>query len=325
MSAPVLIREAIDDYLAAYATRIKPNTLELQRIYLKHHFLEWITGRLVFDLRAVTQQHLEEYDLFLTTVEYRWRDGMKRIAPSSRAERFAAVRRFFAWAVSTRVLLVDPSLTIKQAPRKRWQPDNVLTEAETVMVLESADLDTPIGLRDRAILELVYSTGLRCAEVNALDLTDVDLTECIVFVRCGKGSKQRIVPVGEPAVEAVRQYLTHARPLFLKHPGVRALFIASWRCGDMGKRLSRASILLTVQRAAKKAGITRRVTTHTLRHSVATHMLRAGADLRYVQELLGHNRIDTTECYTHLDVSDLGEAHVRSHPRGKQPRTKSTG
>ncbi|MBV9496448.1 MAG: tyrosine-type recombinase/integrase [Acidobacteria bacterium] len=154
---------------------------------------------------------------------------------------------------------------------------------------------------------------------------DVDLTEGVVFVRYAKGAKQRIVPIGESAVEAVRAYLTHARPLSLKYPSVRALFLVSPLGGRAaGRRLRSLTINVIVHAVASKAGITRRVTTHTLRHSFATHLLRAGADVRYVQELLGHNRVDTTGCYTHLDVTDLTEAHRRRHPRAKQARTKPT-
>jgi len=168
----------------------------------------------------------------------------------------------------------------------------------------------------------MYSTGLRCAEVSALDLNDVDLTDGLVFVRYAKGAKQRIVPIGESAIEAVKRYVTFARPLIAKHPRVQALFLIG-KCRGKGTRLMKGGIMWTIQKRAREAGITKRVTPHTFRHSFATHLLRAGADLRHVQELLGHIRIDTTECYTHLEVSDLTEAHLRSHPAGKRKATKA--
>ncbi len=312
----ISIIDAIDNYLTIYATRIRPGTLALQRIYLRH-FLDWITARRVFDLAAVTAEHIEAYRIHLGTVEYKSRQGMKRIAPSTRADRFGAVFRFFEWAVTARLLIVDPTVSIRRISRGRWRPRSLLTEAEVAAMLEVPDCREPIGMRDRALLEVFYSTGLRCAEVAGLDVGDVDLVEGVVFVRYGKGGKQRLVPIGESAVAVMKQYLTQARPLFVKRPGVRALFLASLHCGQTGNRLSRSAIRVVVEKAALKAGITRRVTPHTFRHSVSTHLLRAGADLRHVQELLGHSRIDMTERYTHLDVHDLAEAHGRSHPRGK--------
>lgn len=321
MSAPISIRETIADYLGIYATRVVRGTLINKRNDMGH-FLDWITARLIFDLRAVTREHIEQYKLHVQTVECRWRAGMKQLSASSRQRRFNALHCFFAWAVSSRILLVDPAVSVKPEKQRRWQPDNVLTEAEMVMLLDAPDPETPKGIRDRAVLELMYSTGLRRAEVAALELTDIDLTECVLFVRKGKGSKQRLVPIGESAVEALTRYLKFARPLFLMHPRVTGLFLVSLHCGQRGKRLGHNSIMNIVQDAARKAGITKRVTPHTLRHSFATHLLRAGADLRHVQELLGHSRIDATECYTHLDVGDLASAHAKAHPRGTATRMK---
>lgn len=319
MSAAISIRDTIDDYLAIYATRICTGTLMLQRNYMGH-FLDWTTAHLIFDLRAITREHIEQYQTHLRIVEYRARAGMKKLSASTRRNRFNAVSRFFAWAVSSRILLVDPTVAVKREKGGRWQPENVLTEAEIVMLLEAPDPELPKGIRDRAVLELLYSTGLRRAEIAALELTDIDLTECVLFVRKGKGSKQRLVPIGESAVEALTRYLKFARPLFLMHPRVTGLFLVSLHCGQRGRRLGHNSIMNIVQDAARKAGITKRVTTHTLRHSFATHLLRAGADLRHVQELLGHSRIDATECYTHLNVTDLADAHAKAHPRGTTRR-----
>lgn len=323
MSAPISIRETIDDYLAIYATRVVPATVGLQQNYMGH-FLDWTTAHLIFDLRIVSREHIEQYKLHLHVVEYRARAGMKKLSPRTRCERFSAVQRFFAWAVACRILLVDPAVVVRAEVRTKWQPDNLLTEAEMAMLLDAPDPETPKGIRDRAILELLYSTGLRRAEIADLVLSDIDLKDAILFVRNGKGAKQRIVPIGESAVDALTQYLKFARPLFLINPRVTGLFLVSSRCGQRGRRLGHNSVMNIVQEAARAAGITKRVTPHTLRHSFATHLLRAGADLRHVQELLGHSRIDATECYTHLDVTDLADVHLRSHPRGKQKLSSVT-
>lgn len=317
------IAEAINDYLGLYAIRIAASTLTIQRFYLRV-FLDWATSHRIADLRAVTREHLAQYEAHLRVVEHQTRAGMKRLTASSRRARLRAVGRFFAWAVSRRLLLADPAASVKREKSEPWQPASVLSEAEMAALVDAPDPETPKGIRDRAILELLYSTGLRRAEIAALDLTDVDLAGGLVFVRSGKEAKQRLVPVGASAAEAIARYLGLARPLFLVSPHVRGLFLSSSRCGHRGKRLGHGAIPIIVADAARKAGITKRVTPHTLRHSFATHLLRAGADLRHVQELLGHSRIDSTERYTHLDVTDLAAAHARSHPRGKKRRSKAT-
>jgi integrase/recombinase XerD len=309
------IGEAIDACARIYAARVQPSTAQQQRFYLRR-FLDWTTAQLLFDLRVVTREHIQQYQKHLLVVEYRWRAGMKKLSASSRCERFNAVKRFFTWAVESGLLIVDPAVSVRRESRKQWQPANVISESEVATLIEALDATTTIGLRNRALFELMYSTGLRCAEVSALDLADVDLSDGVVFVRNGKGAKQRLVPIGATAVEAVERYLIFARPLLLAHPHVQALFVVGY-CGGKGTRLGTGGIRCVLKRAAQAASITHRVTPHTFRHSFATHLLRAGADLRHVQELLGHSRIDATERYTHLDVSDLAAAHARCHPRGK--------
>lgn len=311
----ISLAESIEARLAICATRVRTSTLALQRIYLRQ-FLGWTSARGVVDLRALTRELIEQYQAHLRVVMHRTRAGMKKLSASSRCERFAAVKRMLAWAAESGLLIVDPAASVRRESRKQWQPANVISESDVARLLDAPDVATMVGLRDRALLELMYSTGLRCAEVSALDLSDVDLTEGIVFVRYGKGAKQRLVPIGVAAVDAVKQYLIHARPFLVVHPHMQALFVIG-HCRGKGKRLGGGGIRYAIERTARVAGIKRRVTPHTFRHSFATHVLRAGADLRHVQELLGHSRIDATERYTHLDAGDLAEAHARSHPRGK--------
>lgn len=183
--------------MTVYATRIRPDTVALQCIYLQH-FLDWITTRQVFDLAAVTAHDIEAYRTHLGTVEVRSRKGMRPIAASTRADRFAAVCRFFAWTVVARYLIVDPAVSVRRISRGRRKPRGVLTEAEVAAILEAPDCREPIGMRDRALLEFFYSTGLRCAEVAALDVADVDLVDGVVFVRYGKGASSGSCPSGSP-------------------------------------------------------------------------------------------------------------------------------
>ncbi len=297
------LRELVDRYVDTLATRLRPGTVRDERIHLDS-FVAWMTERQIADVRAVTPQDIKQYRSHLLA---------SPLAMRTRYDRLASVQRFFAWLVATRMLITDPAASVPRGRRGRWQPRNVLTEGEVVRMLESIDITTPAGVRDRAILELLYSTGLRRAELVALDLGEVDLAGGVVLVRSGKGGKIRLVPLGERAAQALLAYIARVRPLLLRRPGVVALLLAK-----AGHRLGASSILAIVKRAGQAAAIGRPVTPHMLRHAVATHLLCRGANLRHVQQLLGHNRIDTTETYTHLDPGDLARAHARAHPRGKK-------
>lgn len=321
-SGPALLERYLE---ARQSSGIRPATVRLQRALLGA-FLGWLRGRGVADLRHVAPEDVRAYQRHLATYRYRRSKGegapRKPLAQRSRYDALAAARRFFRWLVEVRLLLADPAASLEPGRRKRFVPANVLTEAEARSLLEAPDTRTPIGLRDRALLELLYSSGLRRAEAASLDLTDVDLTGGTVLVRAGKGGRSRLVPLGENAARVLGLYVEKARPELLRSPGVSALFLAADRCGQTGNRLSAASIRARVAILAQRAGIERRVTPHALRHSLATHLLRAGASLRHVQAILGHARIDTTEAYTHLDATDLSRAHARSHPRGKAQQSR---
>lgn len=320
-AGPALLERYLE---ARQSSGIRPATVRLQRALLAA-FLRWLAERGVRDLRHVAPEDVRAYQRHLAMYRYRRSKAEgaphKQLAQRSRYDALAAVRRFFRWLVEVRLLLADPAASQEPGRRRRFQPANVLTEAEARSLLEAPDTRTPIGLRDRALVELLYSSGLRRAEAAALDLTDVDLTGGTVLVRAGKGGRSRLVPLGENAARVLGLYVERARPGLLRRPGVSALFLAADRCGQTGNRLSTASIRARIALLAQKAGIQRQVTPHALRHSLATHLLRAGAGLRHVQAILGHARIDTTEAYTHLDAGDLARAHARCHPRGGRGRS----
>lgn len=311
----------VEAYVSALcAAGSRPGTLRLRRVFLSR-FVAWLSERRIRDLRHVGPEDLLAYQRHLVTYRYRRSKAEgtppKPLASRSRWDAMAAVCRLFRWLVASRFLVADPSASIQLGQRKRFSPVNVLTEEEAARLLAVPDTRTLIGLRDRALLELLYSSGLRRAEASVLDVTDVDLVNGTVLVRCGKGGKDRLVPLGKNAAEAVRRYLEKARPLLARKPGLMALFLVADRCGQTGNRLSGVAIKYRIALLARSAGIERRVTPHALRHSLATHLLRAGADVRHVQAILGHARVDTTEAYTHLVIGDLARAHARSHPRGR--------
>ncbi len=230
------------------------------------------------------------------------------MADTSVARRLAAIRGWTGFLLREGLIGDDPALDLTPARAPRRLPA-VLTVEEVERLLAQPRGAGPLALRDRAILELLYAAGLRVSEMVALDVGDVHLgTE---YVRClGKGSKERIVPIGTPAVRAIQRYLSAGRPVLGRGRAPAALFL-----NRHGRRLSRQSVWMLLQACARAAGIRRSLGPHTLRHSFATHLLDGGADLRAVQEMLGHASIATTQRYTHLTRSRLREVYHRAHPR----------
>lgn len=230
-------------------------------------------------------------------------------ARSSTARRASAVRMWFALLHDRGLLDTDPA-SLLQPPKQPKPLPRVLRPEQVVALLDAPGMDTPVGLRDRALLELLYSSGARVQEVCDLDLVGLDLRDERVRLM-GKGRKERLVPLGEHAVQRLRVWITEARPVLMAAGRVAtdAVFLGE-RGGRLGTRTARA----IVERHARAAGIGH-VTPHTLRHSYATHLLEGGADLRAVQELLGHAALATTQRYTHVSRGRLREVHARAHPR----------
>jgi integrase/recombinase XerD len=229
---------------------------------------------------------------------------------SSRARLLSTLRSFFRFLVSEGLAPGDPTVTIATPKRGRKLP-TVLSPSQVLRLLESAPGSEPRDLRDRAILEVLYGCGCRVSELCGLDVTDLDQGEATLLLR-GKGRKQRLVPVGEPALEAVQAYLRHGRQHLLGKRPTGALFL-----NRRGGRLSRVSVWSLLKDCGARAGLPATLSPHTLRHSYATHLLEGGADLRVVQELLGHADISTTEIYTHIDRAWLTEAWLAAHPRAR--------
>jgi integrase/recombinase XerD len=219
----------------------------------------------------------------------------------------ASLRAFFKYAYAEGQM--SDFSQFLDLPR-RWESlPHALDPSEIEKLLQAPDLKTNRGIRDRAILELFYSSGLRLAEMARLQIGDIQWESGVIRV-IGKGNKQRIVPIGKQAVGWVKRYLNDVRPKQTKDHTGSALFLS-----QLGDGISRESISLTVRRLAKRAGIEKRVTPHMLRHSFATHLLAGGADLRMIQEMLGHSSIETTQIYTHVDRSQLQKTHRNFHPR----------
>ncbi len=224
------------------------------------------------------------------------------------ARALSAIRTFHKFLLAEELTDQDPTAHL-EAPRPILKLPDTLSRTEIEALLAVPPADTPRGVRDRTMLEVLYAAGLRISELVGLTLADVNLAGGLVRVR-GKGSKERLVPLGRMAIAALKDYLESSRPALLKGRQVKALFP-----GRAGRPLSRQAFFLALKRYARQAGIARRVSPHVLRHAFATHLLEGGADLRSVQLLLGHADIGTTQIYTHLSRAHLKSVYKKYHPR----------
>ena len=230
------------------------------------------------------------------------------LAPASIRRNVSAIRSYFRFLLAEGHLLKDPSERLETPKRWRTLPD-VLTVDETLRLIAAPNVEEPLAFRDRALLELAYGAGLRVSEWISITVRDLLLDEGLVRV-FGKGSKERLVPIGRSAIGALSMYLRELRPKLERGSGKGVLFLNA-----RGLPLSRMGAWKILRKHVTAAGLEKRVTPHTLRHSFATHLLEAGADLRAVQEMLGHADISTTQIYTHVDREYLRTVHRQFHPR----------
>jgi integrase/recombinase XerD len=235
----------------------------------------------------------------------------RKYAETTVARKVAAIRSFFSFLAAEGILADNPTEGLA-SPRVGKMLPKAITPNEVDELLEQpCKRATPEARRDRAMLELMYATGMRVTELVSLDLENISVDGKNPFVRCtGKGAKERLIPIHDQAAEAVEGYMTEARPLIVRNKNEKALFV-----NRRGERLTRQGFWLILKGYAKAANLRDDVTPHTLRHSFATHMLRGGMPLRHVQEMLGHANISTTQVYTHLATEHVREAYEKAHPR----------
>jgi len=302
-----LVEAFLADSLARGLAR---GTVTYRRVYLAQ-LVAWLDERGLTAAQQVTPAVLDNYLAHLRVCQTAYnRPSPSPLSVKTLAAEASVLRSFFAWLARRRVLLFNPAEGLVLGDRTQPLPKSVLTEREVQALLATPGLDA-LGLRDRAILETLYSTGLRRAELCGLDLYDLDVASELVRVRQGKGRKDRYVPVGAHALDALRRYVHRARPELVASPKEPALFVAA----VTRHRLNVKTLNLIVRRHGDAAGIGKRVTPHVLRHTCATHLLQGGADLRHVQAILGHASIATTQVYTRVAVEDLAAVHRRHHPR----------
>ena len=241
----------------------------------------------------------------------RFLDNLKRQgkAASTIARKLAAIKSFYRFLADERYIEANPAEAMEAATRGLHLP-KVLTEQEVNLLLEEPDTKTLEGFRDKTMLEVLYATGMRVSELVSVPLANVNL-QMQYIIAMGKGSKERMVPLGRTAVKYLEEYLERVRPQLIKgNEEEPTLFVSTW-----GHAMTRQRFYEIIEGYGKEAGILKKITPHMLRHSFATHLLNHGTDLRVVQELLGHADISTTQIYTHLDVERLREIYDKTHPR----------
>ena len=276
---------------------LSPNTLAAYRRDMQG-FSQWLQAQ------SLTLEHAGENE-----VQAYFADRFDQTRASTANRRLTVLRRFYQWALREKHVSTDPTLkllTAKQAPRL----PQTLSEAQVEALLAAPNTETPLGLRDRAMLELLYASGLRVSELVGLPMLSLNLREGVLRIT-GKGNKERLVPFGEEAADSLQNYLSQSRPVLLGKQNSPAVFVT-----QQGTAMSRVMFWKLIKKYALLADVHVPLSPHTLRHAFATHLLNHGADLRAVQMLLGHSDISTTTIYTHVARERLKALHAQHHPRG---------
>ena len=312
-ATPESLADAIAEHLTSLvACDYAPATIAARRAHLRL-FATWSMSVGLVTLEDATPQTLEGYR--------HWLGGCRNgngapLSWSTHANRFTGVRMLFAWATRTRRVAMNPAAELRLSRRPIRLPSAVLSISEMERVLSQPNLARPLGIRDRAIMEVLYSTGIRRMELVGLDLVDLDGERGVLFIRQGKGRKDRVVPIGERAVEWIERYLRDVRPRLVLERDSRALFVTR-----RGSRIRPTRLTDRMHCYIQAAGITKPGSVHVFRHTMATHMHDAGADIRDLQEILGHAHLSTTEIYTRVSIERLKAVHARTHPaRGTSSR-----
>ena len=307
----------LEEYLQHLAVKgFAESTLRVRRVHLEM-FLSWCQRRRTIRPAQISRASLEGYQRHL--FDHRKKDGQP-LAVASQLTRLAAVKVWFRWMVGRDYISHDPASEL-ELPRISYKLPIVLNKDETELVLQQPDLRRPLGIRDRAILEMFYSTGIRRMELLSLKLYDVDKKHGLVTIREGKGKRDRVVPVGERALFWLDHYLTATRPKIVRQPDDSVAFLTA-----TGAPFTLNHLSWLARRYVRGARIGKNGACHIFRHTMATLMLEGGADIRYIQAMLGHVRLDTTKIYTHVSIRMLKQIHTATHPAAKLDlQTMGTG
>lgn len=297
-------------YLARYleisqAQGVSANTLKRRDSALRR-FIEWCDERGIDDPKTVTKPMLERYQKYL--YHYRKANG-EPLSISSQHVMLTPIKGFFKWLTQENYLLYNPASELVVPKKPKALPRNILTIEQVSTVLSQPNTETPEGLRDRTILEVLYATGIRRSELASLKDYDIDATRQALLVREGKGNKDRYLPLGERALQWVTRYRFEVRESLLCDHREEHLFLT-----DYGEPFNGSYLGQLVKRYIEQAGIKITGSCHLFRHAMATHMLENGADIRFIQAMLGHTDLSTTEIYTRVSIEKLRDIHAATHP-----------
>jgi integrase/recombinase XerD len=306
-SLPRKTRRVLELYEDQLHVRYAPRTPPAYMAHVRA-FLDWLSGK-GLDLLEVRAKDLHAYQSHLYALR---RKNGRPYAAAYQATRLVVLKHLFRFLHRRGYLLHDPGADIELPRLEKRLPRTILTSAEVRRILEAPDVKTPRGLRDRAMLETLYATGIRVSELCHLTPYDVDTEERVLRVVLGKGRKDRNVPLTRAAAEAIEAYLLKGRPRLAGRQKARFLFLQ-----DRGGGMDRSTACRIVRERAEEARVKKHVTPHTFRHTVAAHLLKGRADIRHIQALLGHASLGTTQRYTRVEVSDLKKVIERAHPRGR--------
>lgn len=269
-------------------------------------FIAWADARSVTYPEHVSQAVLERYQRHL--YYYRKKDGAA-LSIASRRAKIVPLRSFFKWLTRTGHIPANPASELDLPKSIRRLPRHVLSVKEVERVMACADIRQPIGLRDRAIMEVLYATGMRRMEITHLQISDIDIDQCVVLIREGKGRKDRLIPLGERALYWVQLYLDQSRPQLAWNQQEHTLFLSR-----EGAALNESWLSTTVAQYVKRAELGKHGGCHLFRHTMATLMLEGGADIRFIQVMLGHAEMSTTQIYTQVAIRQLQQVHANTHP-----------
>lgn len=275
------------------------------RIYL-NKFLNYLTSQDIDNLNDITPSDVYGYQTFLYYAQSIYNKPLSILTQSNALN---VTRTFFRYLTDSGQLVFDPSAGL-QMPKKPHTLPVALSIKQVQELLNQPDTKTALGFRDRTILETLYVSAIRNSELRNLDIYDLDQGANRLHIREGKGGKSRMVPLGTIAVNYLKEYLLTFRPQLIGSREEQSLFLSK-----SGRRINQADLIMMVRKYGELCGLHERITPHVLRHSCATHLLKNGADIRYIQQLLGHSSIVSTQIYTHVETGDLKQVHARCHPR----------
>lgn len=290
-----------------------PHTIETREVYLRY-FIQWCDDRGLTEPQEITKPIIERYQRYL--FHHRKQDGQP-LSTEGQYTRVTPIKAYFKWLTRQNYILYNPASELDMPRLEKRLPKAILTESEVEWVMNQPDIETVYGLRDRAILETIYSTGIRRMEAVNLNVHDVDGERGTLMIRQGKGSKDRMIPVGERALRWIVKYRDEARPELTLADDHGRLFLTR-----LGQTFTNDGMTQLVRRYILQADIGKTGSCHLLRHTMATLMLENGADIRFIQAMLGHSDISTTQIYTQVSIRQLKEIHTATHPAKMQRKER---